>query len=162
MQNQHGYCHRFPRNTITEALCLTGLWTLTHSMDRDFAHISEVYHSLFKIDYIFGTNSALSSLIRILCISAWISDHAPVSVLLHNGSARPDYINWRFPANLAQDKSFHWMIKEEWEDYATHNVEHIYPCVEGLSKDVPCHCFSLILRMNPCPDYQMTLRISLV
>lgn len=94
--------HTMPLYMLSEAICLTDLWHITHPLDREYTYVASTHDCMSRVDYILGTDPIILMMASSNIYDIQTTDHALISVSLQNAIPKPKAIMWRFPQYLVQ------------------------------------------------------------
>ena len=91
---------------MCKAFGLVDIWRLFNPSTRDYTFYSPRHNTLSRIDYIFVSNSATSSVVSSSIGSILLSDHAPVFLRMVPFCNIPRSPRWRLNSSLLLDPCF--------------------------------------------------------
>ena len=96
------------------------IWRTLHPNDKSYTFYSKVHKSSSRIDYFFISEYALQKVLSCSIGNIFISDHAPLFLVLSSRVQRPR-AQWRFPNHLIKNPDFKQYFTEQFNYFITEN-----------------------------------------
>uniref|UniRef100_A0A3P9IZ02 Endonuclease/exonuclease/phosphatase domain-containing protein n=1 Tax=Oryzias latipes TaxID=8090 RepID=A0A3P9IZ02_ORYLA len=98
-------------------LNLHDVWRIMHPTDKDYSFFSIPHQVFTRIDYFFSSRFVLDRIKNCTISTKFISDHAPVSIVLSPPYLDPACRRWRLNPTLLSSQDFVDYITKEWEGF---------------------------------------------
>uniref|UniRef100_A0A3P9IJZ9 Reverse transcriptase domain-containing protein n=1 Tax=Oryzias latipes TaxID=8090 RepID=A0A3P9IJZ9_ORYLA len=102
-------------------LNLHDVWRIMHPTDKDYSFFSIPHQVFTRIDYFFSSHFVLDRIKNCTIGTKFISDHAPVSIVLSPPYLDPACRRWRLNPTLLSSQDFVDYITKEWEGFIAIN-----------------------------------------
>uniref|UniRef100_A0A3P9KVD9 Endonuclease/exonuclease/phosphatase domain-containing protein n=1 Tax=Oryzias latipes TaxID=8090 RepID=A0A3P9KVD9_ORYLA len=102
-------------------LNLHDVWRIMHPTDKDYSFFSIPHQVFTRIDYFFSSQFVLDRIKNCTIGTKFISDHAPVSIVLSPPYLDPACRHWRLNPTLLSSQDFVDYITKEWEGFIAIN-----------------------------------------
>lgn len=100
-------------HTFAGATQLTDFWRQLYPTHREYTYFSQVHSTFSRIDYMLGSPDTLALIDDVQIQEIVISDHAPIIVDVRDVGQPTNFIPWRFPSQLVNNKDFKAFLIQE-------------------------------------------------